>query len=130
MSIQKHLTANDFILIVRPVLGEVPEEEVRDKLGAKMQPLNEEPLQHWTGEVQVGIVADENNTSLSEEDFSNMVALCNCTAASIPAMEENNFLREIVQIYAQKHLIVPVPESLKTYKDNVLTLATNTKGNA
>ena len=64
------------------------------------------------------------------QDFSNMIALCNCTAASIPAMEENGFLREIVQIYAQKHLIVPVPESLKTYTNNVLTLATDTKGNA
>jgi len=130
MSIQKHLTANDFILIVRPVLGEVPEEEVRDKLGAKMQPLNEEPLQHWTGEVQVGIVADEENSELSEEEFTSMITLCNCAAASIPAMEENSFIREIIQIYSQRHLITPVPESLKSYTDNILTLATDTKGNA
>ena len=124
MSIHKHLTPNDFILIIRPILVDTTEEDLEEEKE------DTAPLQQWTGEVQIGIVADENNTSLSEEDFSNMVALCNCTAASIPAMEENNFLREIVQIYAQKHLIVPVPESLKTYKDNVLTLATNTKGNA
>ena len=124
MSIHKHLTPNDFILIIRPILADTTEEDSEEKREDKST------SQHWTGEVQVGIVADEENTSLSQEDFSNMIALCNCTAASIPAMEENNFLREIVQIYAQKHLIVPVPESLKTYTNNVLTLATDTKGNA
>ena len=50
MSIHKHLTPNDFILIIRPVLEEITEEGVEDK---------EKALQQWTGEVQVGIVADE-----------------------------------------------------------------------
>ena len=124
MSIHKHLTPNDFILIIRPILADTTEEDLEEEREDKST------SQYWTGEVQVGIVADEDNTSLSQEDFSNMIALCNCTAASIPAMEENNFLREIVQIYAQKHLIVPVPESLKGYKYNILTLASDTKGNA
>jgi len=123
MSIHKHLTPNDFILIIRPVLEEIKFEEEEEKD-------NIPPSRQWTGEVQVGIVADEENTSLSEEEFSSMITLCNCTAASIPAMEENNFLREIVQVYAQRHLITPVSESLKSYKNNILTLATDTKGNA
>jgi hypothetical protein len=45
-------------------------------------------------------------------------------------MEENSFLREIIQVYAQRHLITPVPESFTGYSDNILTLASDTKGNA
>ena len=120
MPITKHLTPNDFVLIVRPILEEKNSEN-EDELTTE---------QYWTGEVQVGIVADDENTELSEDEFASMIALCNCTAASIPAMEENTLLREIIQVYAQKQMITPNPETLKAYQDNVLTLATNTKGNA
>ena len=124
MSIQKHLKANDFLLIIRPVLEDTKPESTN---GIDEEP---HPLQYWAGEVQVGIVADEDSSSLSEEEFTAMITLCNCAAASIPAMEENSFLREIIKVYAQRHLITPVPESFTGYADNILTLASDTKGNA
>ena len=119
MSISKHITADDFVLIIRPIKS-VEDEEQNE----------EQEKEHWTGEVQVAIVADPDNSSLTEEEYNNMIALCNCTAASIPAMEENVFLREVVQVYAQRHLISPIPESFKKYTNNVLTFASDTKGNA
>jgi hypothetical protein len=118
MSVHDHLTADDFILIIRPVKSSEDIDE------------NEEETQGWTGEVQVAIIADAQNSSLAEAEFSNMIALCNCTAASIPAMEENAFIREIIQSYAHNRLISPVQERLAKYTDNVLHIHTDTKGTA
>ena len=118
MSLHDHLTAEDFLLIIRPIKSDDTETET------------EETPQTWAGEVQVAIIADVQNSSLTEEEFNNMIALCNCTAASIPAMEENPFIREIIQAYAHNKLISPVPERLIKNTDNILEFDTATKGTA
>ena len=118
MSVYDHLTADDFILIIRPVKSsedDLPEEE--ENTG-------------WAGEVQVAIIADADNSTLNENEFSNMIALCNCTAASIPAMEENAFIREIIQAYAQNRMLSPIPETLRRRTDNILHFNTDTQGTA
>ena len=118
MSVYDHLTADDFILILRPVKS--ADNEISE----------EDETQHWTGEVQVAIIADANNSSLDENEFNNMVALCNCTAASIPAMEENAFVREVIQAYAHNRMLSPVPETLLRRTDNILHFNTATQGTA
>jgi hypothetical protein len=132
MSLHDHLTAEDFLLVIRPVKAEdtetIPLGSTVDEIEYEAEP--EETPQVWTGEVQVAIIADAENSSLTKEEFNNMVALCNCTAASIPAMEENPFIREIIQAYAHNRLISPVPERLIKYTDNVLKFDTDTKGTA
>jgi hypothetical protein len=118
MSVYDHLTADDFILILRPVKSS--EDDVSEEAEST----------NWTGDVQVAIIADADNSSLNENEFSNMVALCNCTAASIPAMEENSFIREIIQAYAHNRMLSPVPEKLARTTDNILHFHTDTKGTA
>ena len=58
-SIHKHLTPDDFIIIVRPIRQE---EEVAYEEGS------------WTGEVQVSIVTNVEETTLKEEEFHNMIS--------------------------------------------------------
>ena len=112
-TIHKHLTPDDFIIIVRPVREE--EEAILDE-GS------------WTGEVQVSIVTNAKETTLTEVEFNNMVLLCNFAAASIPAMEENAFIRDLIQTYAQKNMIMPTPEAEENI--HVLTFDTDTEGSA
>jgi len=112
-SIHKHLTPDDFIIIVRPIRQE---EEVAYEEGS------------WTGEVQVSIVTNVEETTLTEEEFHNMIMLCNFAAASIPAMEENAFVRDLIHTYAQKNIIMPTPED--GFESTTLTFDTATKGTA
>ena len=113
-TIHKHLTPDDFVIIVRPVREE-EEEELLLEEGS------------WTGEVQVSIVTNAKETTLTEVEFNNMVLLCNFAAASIPAMEENAFIRDLIQTYAQKNMIMPTPEEENVH---MLTFDTDTEGNA
>ena len=113
-SIHKHLTPDDFIIIVRPIRRE---EEVAYEEGS------------WTGEVQVSIVTNVEETTLTEEEFHNMIMLCNFAAASIPAMEENVVIRDLIRTYAENNMIMPTPEE-EPIIHRLLTLDTNTEGNA
>lgn len=113
-TIHKHLTPDDFIIIVRPVRDE--EDFVLDE-GT------------WTGEVQVSIVTNAKETTLTEAEFNNMIMLCNFAAASIPAMEENAFVRDLIQAYAQKNMIFPTPEEDQIIHE-LLTIDTDTEGTA
>ena len=113
-NIHKHLTPDDFIIIVRPIREE---EDVPSEPG------------NWTGEVQVSIITNAKETTLTENEFNNMIMLCNFAAASIPAMEENAFIRDLIRTYAQNNMILPTPEE-ESIKDRILTLDTNTEGNA
>ena len=113
-TIHKHFTPDDFVIIVRPVRED---EEFSLDEGS------------WTGEVQVSIVTNAKETTLTEAEFSNMIMLCNFAAASIPAMEENAFVRELIQTYAHKNMIMPTPEENEIMYD-LLTIDTDTEGNA
>ena len=117
INIHKYLTPDDFVIILRPVKGQVEiqeEEETEEKEG-------------WTGEVNVSIITNAHQTTLSDSEFVNMVMLCNFAAASIPAMEENVFLRDMIRTYVQKNMIMPTPEN---QQNTELTFDSNTKGTA
>ena len=45
-------------------------------------------------------------------------------------MEENSFIREIIQAYAHNRMLSPVPEKLARTTDNILHFHTDTKGTA
>ena len=107
----KYLTPDEFAIVVKPVKND------------------EDGVSQWTGEVQVSIVTNIQETTLSEEEFGNMLLLCNFAAASIPAMEENNFVRELVEAYVQKNMLTPVCEE-ETSETSVLTPDSYTKGSA
>ena len=110
----KSLVPDDFVIIVRPVKDD---EELNINGG------------HWTGEVQVSIVTNAKETTLTEDEFNNMIMLCNFAAASIPAMEENEFVRDIIENYVSKNMVVPIPED-ENLSELVLTLDSATKGSA
>jgi hypothetical protein len=112
-TIHKHLTPDDFVIIVRPIRDQ---EEFDVHEGT------------WTGEVQVSIITNAKETTLTELEFNNMIMLCNFAAASIPAMEENAFVRELIQTYAHKNMIMPMSENDEEYPVNLLTI--DTEGNA
>jgi|TARA_R110000824_G_scaffold89185_1_gene218874 hypothetical protein len=109
-TLHKYLTPDDFVIIIKPI----KEEE------------NGEP--QWTGEVQVSIVTNTEDTTLSAEEFSNMLLLCNFAAASIPAMEENNFVRELIEAYVQKNMLTLVRDD--ETDTTLLTPDSYTKGSA
>ena len=112
MYINDYVEQDDFIIIIRPVKQDFPEEDGEE----------------WAGEVQVSIVANEKESSLTKEEFGNMILLCNFAAAAIPATEENELIRELIQTYVEKHMLLPVSGKLKEL--NRLTLDSETEGNA
>ena len=109
-TLHKYLTPDDFVIIVKPVKED------------------EGDMSQWTGEVQVSIVTNVQETTLSEEEFGNMLLLCNFAAASIPAMEENNFVRELIEAYVEKNMLTLVPDD--EMSTAILTPDSDTKGNA
>jgi hypothetical protein len=57
-----------------------------------------------------------------------MLLLCNFAAASIPAMEENNFVRELIEAYVQKNMLTLVRDD--ETDTTLLTPDSYTKGSA
>ena len=111
-TIHKYLTPDDFVIILTPVKDDFDREE----------------MDQWTGEVQVSILTNVEKTTLTEDEFRGMLLLCNFAAASIPAMEENSFVRELVQSYAQKNMLSLVPD--EDDGQHGLTADSCTKGSA
>ena len=109
-TLHKYLTPDDFVIILKPIKED------------------EGDMSSWTGEVQVSIVTNVQETTLSEEEFGNMLLLCNFAAASIPAMEENNFVRELIETYVQKNMLTLVSDD--EMSTAILTPDSDTKGNA
>ena len=99
MSIYDHMSTDDFVMVIRPLM-QAAHENTDSAKG------------DWTGNVQVSIIADPANSTLEESTFTHMIALCNCAAASIPAMEENPFIREILEAYAHNRMLNPTYETL------------------
>ena len=113
--VHKNLTPDDFVIIVRPVRED---EEFNLDEGS------------WTGEVQISIITNAKETTLTTTEFNNMLMLCNFAAASIPAMEENAFVRDLIQKYAEKNMIMPMMDDHEESPINILTIDTDTEGNA
>lgn len=109
-NILNYLSPDDFVIIVRPVKEE------------------EDSAADWTGEVQVSIVSNTKDTTLNKEAYDSMLMLCNFAAASIPAMEENVFIRDVIEGYVEQHMTI-VGDEVSTVVD-VLTADTDTEGSA
>ena len=72
--------ANDYIVRLTPFI---------DKKG------------NWTGELLVGtITTDENN--LSDEDHFNLMTITNMVCAAVPAMEEDEYVRDTLNVMVDK----------------------------
>tara|TARA_R110000751_G_scaffold15799_1_gene50815 strand:+ start:564 stop:896 length:333 start_codon:yes stop_codon:yes gene_type:complete len=57
----------------------------------------------WTGELQVGsCTTDENN--LKDDDYINLMQLTYMILAAIPAMEEDDYVREVLHKHAKGSL--------------------------
>tara|TARA_R100001129_G_scaffold30231_1_gene19977 strand:+ start:1313 stop:1639 length:327 start_codon:yes stop_codon:yes gene_type:complete len=106
-NLHNFLASDDFVIVVRPV----------------------KESEEWTGEVQVSIVTNLEETTLNSFEYESMVALCNCAAASIPAMEENAFIRNVIETYASKHMLSPLTED-SIDMESMLMFDTDTKGSA
>ena len=102
------------------------------------------PFQHedgmWTGEVDITVVATPDN-NMEEEDYSQVMHFCKMVASTVPLMESEKSIRDLVHDYVvnvvdnEMELDVELEEEVgveKTYDGNVVHLAFNTKtgGNA
>lgn len=54
---------------------------------------------NWTGELMVGTVTTGENTT-TDDDYVNLMRLCHMVCASIPAMEDDNSIRDTLAKYA------------------------------
>tara|TARA_R100001082_G_scaffold100224_2_gene69273 strand:- start:11422 stop:11769 length:348 start_codon:yes stop_codon:yes gene_type:complete len=57
----------------------------------------------WTGELHVGSCTTDDNT-LNDDDYINLMQLTQMILAAIPAMENNDFVKEILAKYAKDSL--------------------------
>ena len=70
---------NDYIIRISPFI---------DKDGA------------WTGELQVGSCTTDDNT-MNDDDYINLMQLTHMLLAAIPAMEEDDYVRETLYKHAK-----------------------------
>ena len=81
----------------------------------------------WTGDVDICIVTQEKN-DLSTEDYDELMHLSRMIAASVPLMEKNQELRElihnIVKRTSDNNLEVTYPREVNKIdkKDNIITI--------
>ena len=117
------INKNDFVLVLRPVIVSVEDEP--------------EDLMEWTGEIQIQLFADLSKSTLNKYEMSTMENLCSLLAAAVPALNENAFIRYVVNEYAElnsmelEHMDI-VEHAEKITKGNVIQLKfdSDTEGNA
>lgn len=91
----------------------------------------------WSGEIDVAIITQPEN-DLQDDDYFQMMHFCKMLASTIPVMEVNEDLRELVHRYVveivDKHEEEMLENTLQVVdeKDNVVRLdfASKTKGSA
>ena len=81
---------------------------------------------NWTGELMVGTVTTGENTT-TDDDYVNLMRLCHMVCASIPAMEDDNDIRDILAKYAKDALEEEsAPKAtVESVEDNVVKLKFN-----
>ena len=115
---EHRILENDFVIRVRPFIDDEGE---------------------WTGEIDLSILSQPDNT-LTEDDYFQLMHFTKMVAASIPVMEDNESIRELVHEYVtnvvDKALELRVePDEDNTPKivnidNNVISVDFPTKGNA
>jgi hypothetical protein len=91
----------------------------------------------WNGEIDISIITQPDN-ELQDDDYFQMMHFCKMLASTVPIMEVNEDLRELVHNYVteiiDKHEEVVVENNRRiiSKEDNVIKLdfASRTKGNA
>ena len=94
---------NDFIIRISPFLDEQGK---------------------WTGELLVGNTTTDENY-LDDDDYLNLMRLVHMVLASVPAMEENEMIREVLYKYAesvQKEEQEKIPKVTSKQGSNVIEL--------
>lgn len=91
----------------------------------------------WSGEIDVAIITQPEN-DLQDDDYFQMMHFCKMLASTIPVMEVNEDLRELVHNYVvevvDKHEESVLEDKLEVVdeRDNIIKIdfASRTKGNA
>ena len=113
----KYIDENDFLVRIRPYKDESGE---------------------WSGDIDLSIVTLPDN-DWSDEDYSELVHFATMVASTVPIMENNTDVRELVHNYVMDTLDTeyePVVEDSKTteveYDGNIVKInfGTTTKGSA
>lgn len=117
--IQQNLNDEDYLIRVRPSY---------DEDGV------------WTGEIDLSVITSPGNP-LCDEDYWQMIHFCKMMCASVPVMEENEQIRNIVSDYVDNtfdneyEVSVQLEDDVKpttSTEGNVITLdfGTKTEGNS
>ena len=114
----KHINEDDFLIRVRPF---------RDSMGK------------WTGDIDLSIVTLPDN-DLDDEDYSQLVHMCTMVASTVPLMEHDEALRNMIHEYVEERFDTEYEPMLEDDKKevvvetsgNVLTIdfGSKTKGSA
>ena len=90
----------------------------------------------WTGEIHMSIVTDKNNP-LNDDDYYSLLAFCKVICSSVPAMEEDDYIRKKLEDKAtefDEYTDAPQKKKGKVVdkQGNVVVLSfdAETKGNA
>ncbi len=89
----------------------------------------------WSGEIDISIMAFPDNP-MGDEDYGNVMHFCKMMCATVPIMEQEESIRNIVHEYVTKvidnemEVDVELEEECgvtKTYDNNVVHISFNTK---
>lgn len=92
----------------------------------------------WTGEIDISIIASEDN-NLGDEDYYQLMHFCKMIASTVPIMESDEKLRDKVNDFVIEHVdkeyIVALEEDqprVVSEEGNIVRIdfSTRTKGNA
>lgn len=56
---------------------------------------------HWTGEIDISIISQANNP-LDDEGYTQMMHFCKMMCATVPIMEQDESLRNLVHTYVME----------------------------
>ncbi len=89
------------------------------------------PMQYedgtWTGEIDVTVIASPDN-DMQDDDYDEVMHFCKMIASTVPIMENNKELRELVHRYVKKfvdpdsNLEFPSDEECVTKEGNVIRI--------
>lgn len=94
----------------------------------------------WNGEIDISIISQPEN-DLSDDDYFQMMHFCKMMASTVPIMENNKKIRDIVHDYVvnvvDKDIEITLEEDYEDEKptivsrdENIISIDFKTKGNA
>lgn len=98
----------------------------------------------WNGDIDLAIISQPNN-KLSDDDYYQMMYFCKMMASTVPIMDQNPKIREIVSEYVENYVDNRVDVSLEdeyevdeqdtkpkitSLDGNIISIDFKTKGNA